>query len=106
MKPMVVENDNRIYVWRKADERYRSVCKFEGCPDMFWSCITYDSVKTLTDVDGTMGTDNYIQTLDNHLWPIVAKHFPNSNISFKTIKPLVINQTELWFGNAKVTSPH
>ena len=35
------------------------------------------------DVTGTMNSDKYIQTLDDNLWPAIAKNFPNSDYIFQ-----------------------
>ena len=32
---------------------------------------------TLVPVDGTMDSTTYIETLNNQLWPVVARHFVN-----------------------------
>lgn len=84
---VVVGNDKRIHVWRKANEMYRPECvdlrHGAKISVMFCGCITYDGVRTLTCINGTMASDTYIQTLENDLWPVVAKHFPNSNYIFQ-----------------------
>ena len=56
-----------MYVWRKADEIWRP--EFVGDPRvavMFWGCITYDGVGKLTEIEGTMNTTKYLETLDHH----------------------------------------
>jgi hypothetical protein len=45
---------------------------------MFWGCITYNSVGTIIPINGNMNSVKYIETLDNHLWSVVAKNFGNS----------------------------
>ena len=78
------------YVWRKKDEQLHSDCvgahvipnkdrnvKFSA---MFWGCITYLGVGTLTPVDGniTCNSEKYFLILDEKLWPFVARHFANN----------------------------
>ena len=45
---------------------------------MFWGCITYNGVGTIIPINGNMNSVKYIETLDNHLWSVVAKNFGNS----------------------------
>ena len=42
---------------------------------MFWGCICYHGVGTLTSVDGNITTNKYIEVLDSQLWPVISKHF-------------------------------
>jgi hypothetical protein len=44
---------------------------------MFWGCISYYGVGTLTPVEGNMNTEKYISVLDDNLWPVIARHFSN-----------------------------
>jgi hypothetical protein len=59
-----------VYVWRKADEIWRpEFVGLRGDPRvavMFWGCITYDGVGKLTEIEGTMNTTKYLETLDHH----------------------------------------
>ena len=45
---------------------------------MFWGCIAYNGVGTIIPINGNMNSVKYIETLDNYLWPVVAKTFGNS----------------------------
>jgi hypothetical protein len=49
---------------------------------MIWGCITYDGVGTITVVDGNINEQQYIVILDNNLWPVVVRHFPNEDYIF------------------------
>ena len=40
---------------------------------LFWGCICYSGVGTLTPIDGHLNTEKYISLLDSHLWQVVAK---------------------------------
>jgi len=84
---VVIGNNQRVYVWRKSDELWRPECLgLRGASKvsvMFWGCICYTSVGTLVEIDGTMNSEKYIETLDSHLWPVVAKNFPNSDYIFQ-----------------------
>jgi hypothetical protein len=51
---VVVGHDRRVHVWRKADGIWRPECVgLRGGPCvavMFWGCITFDGVGTLTEI--------------------------------------------------------
>ena len=61
---IILGQNRKIYVWRKADERLRPECV--GRRDdwettcrasvMLWGCISYYGVGTLTPVEGNMNT--------------------------------------------------
>jgi hypothetical protein len=42
---------------------------------MFLQFITYESVGTLTVVDGDINAQKYIEVIDNFVWPVIAHHF-------------------------------
>ena len=42
---------------------------------MIWGCITWYGVGTLYKVDGKINAVKYRDILDNHLWPLLARHF-------------------------------
>ena len=78
-------NTNKIHVWRKPDERLRPEClgefgdKERTCrvSVIFWGCISYHGVGTLTPVDWNINTEKSILILDDNLWPVVAQHLWN-----------------------------
>lgn len=80
-----IGNDSKVYVWRRSDERFHSDCVgvvpnadlTVKCSAMFWGCISYFGVGTLTQVDGNINSEKYISVLDANLWPVVARHFSN-----------------------------
>lgn len=41
---------------------------------MFWGCISYYGVGTLTPVVGNLNSEKYINMLNNNLWPVIAQH--------------------------------
>ena len=83
---MEIGTDRKIFVWRKNSERLHPDCvgvvpnaaRNVRCSAMFWGCISYFGVGTLTPVDGNINTDKYISILDENLWPVVARHFVNT----------------------------
>ena len=84
---VVIGDNHRVYVWRKANEAYLPQCM---CPPrkrrvavMVWGCITYDGVGTLCLVDGNITAQKYIDILDEHLWPVIVRHFLNKPYLFQ-----------------------
>ncbi|CAG2206254.1 unnamed protein product [Mytilus edulis] len=50
---------------------------------MIWGCITYHGVGTITVVEGNINALKYIDIIDNNLWPVVVRHFPDNNYVFQ-----------------------
>jgi transposase len=86
-----IGNNRKVYVWRKVDERLRPECNglYQGrnyktkFSVMFWGCISYYGVGTLTPVVGNLNSEKYINILDDNLWPVIAQHFPTSPYIFQ-----------------------
>ena len=82
---VVLDKDQKIYVWRKHDEAWNSDClgmysahsPRKNVSAMFWGCLTINGVGILTPVDGKIDSEKYIGVLDDHLWPVITKSFPN-----------------------------
>lgn len=83
---IVIGNDQRIYIWRKSDEAWLPDCISPGVNKklsvMIWGSMTFNGVGTLCRVNGTINSEKYIQILDEHLWPVIARHFPNDRYLF------------------------
>ena len=83
---VVIGAEKKIYAWRRCNERVYPECtgimsdreKQGTISAMFGGCITYNGVGTIIPINGNMNSVKYIETLDNHLWPVVAKNFGNS----------------------------
>ena len=86
-----IGNNRKVYVWRKVDDRLRPECNglYQGrnyktkFSVMFWGCISYYGVGTLTPVDGNLNSEKYINILDDNLWSVIAQHFPTSSYIFQ-----------------------
>lgn len=76
---VVIGQNNKVYVWRRATEVWRPECLGGGrnrkISVMFWGCISYFGVGTLVPVDGHIDSQKYIEILDENLWPVVCKYF-------------------------------
>ncbi|CAG2213846.1 unnamed protein product [Mytilus edulis] len=84
---VIIGQDSRVSVWRKVGEEWLTDCI---CPPsqrkyslMIWGCITYHGVGTITVVEGNINALKYIEIIDNNLWPVVVRHFPDDNYVFQ-----------------------
>jgi hypothetical protein len=50
---------------------------------MIWGCICWNGPGTLTVVNGNINAEKYREILDNELWPVVARHFPQNDFIFQ-----------------------
>ena len=50
---------------------------------MFWGCLTYEGVGTLGPVESDINSKKYIEVLDEHLWPVIAKLPPDRAYIFQ-----------------------
>ena len=86
---IVLKPDGKLKVWRKSSEVWRPEClgyvtepPSTNLKIMVWGCLTYRDVGTLVMINGNMNSDKYIETFDNNLWQVVAKHFGNTPYLF------------------------
>lgn len=84
---ILIGQNNRVFVWRASHEAYRPECM---CPPhqqkvsvMIWGCITWYGVGTICKVDGNINAVKYREILDNHLWPVLARHFADKPYRFQ-----------------------
>lgn len=82
--------DSHLKVWRKAIEKWRPEClgyvaarPTVNLKLMVWVCVCYTGVGMLAFVDGNMNSEKYNDTLENYLWPSIAKHFNNDSWVFQ-----------------------
>lgn len=82
-----VGHDHRVYVWRKDGEGWRPdlVERQEQRPIqvMIWGCVCFNGVGTLCRVEGTINAAKYINILEDNIWPVIVRHFPNNNYLFQ-----------------------
>ena len=82
---IVLGTNNRVYIWRKDDEKYNPhlVCSRSErkISLMIWGCI-YDGVGTLTAVEGNTNSAKYIDILGKKLWPVVAWYIERKEYLF------------------------
>ena len=69
--------DSRVFSWRKVGEDWMPCCLAQPPKPKFnlmiWGCVTFNSVGTITVVDGNINSQKYyIDIIDEHLWPVVA----------------------------------
>ena len=80
---IVLGTNNRVYIWRKDDEKYNPhlICSRSErkISLMIWGCFCYDGVGTLTAVEGNINSAKYIDILDKTLWPFFVWYFEEKN---------------------------
>lgn len=84
---IVIGTDNRVYVWRKDAE---ANSPHLICPPskrkvtlMIWGCMCFDGMGTIVPVEGNINALKYLEIVDNNLWPVIARHFPNKDYVFQ-----------------------
>ena len=76
-----------MWVWRRSSEgSYRPDLygdRLDSKTTIFkvniWGCISYFGGGTLKVLEGTVNANKYIDILDESLWPVIAKHFPQGD---------------------------
>ena len=84
---IIVGENNRVFVSRKPGEEWLPQCLSPGCKAkmswMIWGCITFNGVGTLTTVNGNTNAAKYIEILEDNLWPVIVRHYPEENYIFQ-----------------------
>ena len=62
-------------------------CKFQ---EMIWSCICWNGVGTLAKVKGSINSEKYKVILEEIIWPVIVRHFPD-NQYFRMTMPQYID---------------
>ena len=80
--------NNRVYVWRKNDEKYNlhRICSRSErkISLMIWRCICCDGVGTLTAVEGNINSAKY-QTTTGHTCTFLTEGKEIENTSWKVL---------------------
>lgn len=85
---IMIGHDERVRIWRKKDEGWRPdlvekrnlQAKYEV---MIWGCICWEGVGTMTPVEGNINAAKYQDILEENLWPVLARHFPQKGYFFQ-----------------------
>jgi hypothetical protein len=48
-----------------------------------WGCIIFNGVGTLATVNGNINAAKYIEILEENLWPVIVRHYPEENYIFQ-----------------------
>jgi hypothetical protein len=84
---LIVGENNRIFIWRKPGEEWLPQCLSPGCKAkmslMIWVCVTFNGVGTLTTVNGNINAAKYIEILEDNLWPVIVRHYPEEKYIFQ-----------------------
>lgn len=54
---------------------------------MIWGCFTYEGLGTITIVNAP----KYLDIIENNVWPIIARHFPNNDYIYQDDRLIVWN---------------
>lgn len=54
---------------------------------VIWGCITYEGLGTITIVN----VPKYLDIIENNVWPIIARHFPNNDYIYQDDRLIVWN---------------
>ena len=79
---IVLSTNNRVYIWRKDDEKYNPHLICSRSERKIWGCVCYDGVGTLAAVEGNINSAKYIDILDKNLWPVVVWYFEGKEYLF------------------------
>ena len=83
---VVVGKDNRMYCWRKRDEKDSPhiICppRNRKFTVMVWGAITYSGERTLKWVQGNINSQKYVDVLEEKLLPPTEYAFPHGGYTF------------------------
>jgi hypothetical protein len=84
---IIVGEYNRVFALPKAGEEWLAQCL---SPDykakmnlMIWGCITFNGVGTLATVNGNINIAKYIEILEDNLWPLIVRRYPEKSYIFQ-----------------------
>ena len=82
-----IGTDNCVFIWRRVGEDWMPCCLSQPPTPKFslmvWGCIIFNGVGTITVVDGNVNAQKYIDILEEQLWPVVVRHFPEDNYIYQ-----------------------
>jgi transposase len=75
------------YVWCRSDDdfaawRVTPTAKYGGGAIMIWAAISVHGLSDLVAIEGNLNAAGYIPILQQHLVPLVHRHFPDGNAIF------------------------
>lgn len=83
---VAIGSNNRVYIWRKDREvnNPHLMCtpSKKKVSVMVWGCLCFHGMGTLSAVNGNINAQKYLDILDENLWPVLARHFPDDNYIF------------------------
>ena len=50
---------------------------------MIWGCICWNGVGTLAKVTGNINSEKYKEILEENIWPVIVRHFPDDHYFFQ-----------------------
>ena len=100
---VVVNKQGKVKIWRTKDEKGRPHLvvpeEQRQVQLMIWGCITKSGVGTLGRISGYINSVKYIQIIDEKIWGVILKEFPDGNFIFvHDNAPVHVSQeTTRWF---------
>lgn len=74
-----ISSDGPVWVWRKANERYRPQCTIGRSSVrqsiMYWGCISHDGTVTLARCSNNMNASEYIDALEGAAVQVASSEF-------------------------------
>ena len=59
---------------------------------MIWGCICWNGVGTLAKVTGNINSEKYKEILEENIWPVIVRHFPDDKYFFRMTMPQCIDR--------------
>lgn len=66
-----------------------------------WGCITYEGLGTITIVN----VPKYLDIIENNVWPIIARHFPNNDYIYQDDRLIVWNLARVSYISNSISEP-
>ena len=84
---IVIGTNNSIYIWRKRGEGCRTdlilSTQNRTYQVLIRRCIYWYGVGTLTCINGKIKSEKYKTILEDNIWPVIARHFPENQYLFQ-----------------------
>ena len=86
MKVKLLQVPTTGYICRNRGEGYRHdlipSTQDRKYQVMIWGGICWYSVGTLTCITGNINSEKYKTILEDNIWPVIARHFPENQYLF------------------------
>ena len=100
---VVINKQGKVKIWRTKDEKGRPHLvvpeEQRQVQLMIWGCVTKSGVGTLGRISGYINSSKYIRIIDEKIWGVILKEFPDGNFTFvHDNAPVHVSaETSKWF---------